>query len=109
MLADWAQDTALGELRANATFRSVPERWGHFTKDNPNDPYTMMDASVSLRRGSLELSVFLDNVFDDREIVWQTPNYPGWPAGASDWRDQFVGYYAVTRPRTLSLSVGVDL
>ncbi|MCY3620227.1 MAG: TonB-dependent receptor [Gammaproteobacteria bacterium] len=109
VLADWAQDTALGELRANATFRSVPERWGHFTKDNPNEPYTMMDASVSLRRGSLELSVFLDNVFDDREIVWQTPGYPGWPGGASDWRDQFVGYYAVLRPRTLSLSVGVDL
>ena len=111
ILGDWAQDTALGEFRANVTFRSVPERWGHFTKDNPNDPYTMMDASVSLRRGALELSVFLDNVFDDRAIVWQTPNYPGWPSrpDVTDWRDQFVGYYAVLRPRTLALSVGFDL
>ena len=108
VLADWAQDTALGELRANVTFRSVRKRWGHFTKDHPNDPYTMTDASASLRRGALELSLFLDNVFDDRAIVWQTPNYPGWPRGASNWRDQFVGYYSVLRPRTLALSVGVN-
>ena len=51
---------------------------------------------------------FIDNVFDDRVIVWQTPNYPGWPRGASNWRDQFVGYYSVLRPRTLAVGVGVD-
>ena len=111
ILGDWTQDTQLGELRANVTFRSVPERWGHFTKDNPNDPYTMTDASVSLRRGALGVSLFLDNVFDDRAIVWQTPNYPGWPSrpDITDWRDQFVGYYSVLRPRTLALSVSVDM
>ena len=87
----------------------VPCRPFRCTKENPNDPYPMMDASVSLRRGALGLSVFLDNAFDVREIVWETPNSPGWPGAARDWRDRFVGYYAVIRPRTLSLSVGVDL
>lgn len=36
VLGDWAQDTALGEFRANVAFRYVPQRWGHFTKENPN-------------------------------------------------------------------------
>ena len=111
ILGDWAQDTALGELSANVTFRYVPERWGHFTKDNPNASYTMADASARLRRGALEFALYIDNVFDDRAIVWQTPNYPGWPSrpDVTNWRDQFVGYYSVLRPRTLALSVSVDM
>ena len=71
----------------------------------------MTDASVSLQRGALGLSLFLDNVFDDRAIGWQTPGYPGWPSRPDirDWRDQFVGYYAILRPRTVALSVSVDM
>ncbi len=110
VLADWTQETALGVLSANATFRYVPERWGHFTKEYPAASYTMMDAAASLRRGSVNISLFLDNMFDDRAIVWQTPQYPGWPSRPGiDWRDQFVGYYAIVRPRTLALSVSVDM
>lgn len=108
VLADWSKTMAIGDVRVNATFRYAPRRYGHFSKDYPVPSYMMTDVSVGVRRDRFEVSLNVDNMFDERALTFQHPGYPGWPSRPGiDWREQY-GVITMVRPRSISLALSYD-
>ena len=109
VLADWRRTMAIGDVRVNATARYALRRYGHFYKENPVPSYMTADLSVGVRRGPLEVSVNIDNVFDEWALTFQNPGYPGWPRRPGiDWREQF-SVFTMIRPRSTGFVVSYDL
>ena len=108
LLADWRKTMSFGDVRVNATARYAPRRYGHFTRDNPVPSYMTADLSVGVRRDRLEVSLNIDNLFDERAFTGQSPGYPGWPAPRADWRDQY-SVFTMIRPRSIGLGVSYDI
>ncbi|MCY3813987.1 MAG: hypothetical protein OXH15_19525 [Gammaproteobacteria bacterium] len=96
---DWAD-------MQSPTFRDYAATQGRYQQSGRS----LINIGESEVIGIEAMGIYAD-VFDDRAIVWQTPNHPGWPSRPDirDWRDQFVAYYAILRPRTLALSVSVGM
>ena len=112
ILADWRTTLANNiDTELNFTFRQVPPRYGHWTKEHPTDEYTVLDGNATFSRDQWSVSVFARNMLDNRGVTWQTPYYPGWPdiPPGGDWQNQFVAYYAVIRPRSLGVTLSYDM
>ena len=109
LLADWSRMMPIGEVRANATARYAPRRYGHFHTENPVPSYMTTDLSVGVRRGALELWMNIDNLFDERALTFQHPGYPGWPYREGiDWREQY-SVFTMIRPRSIGIGVSYHL
>ena len=107
LLADWSRRISNYDVRANATFRHVPERISGYSDLNAQTPvpsYSTADLSVGVGRDAWELALNVHNLFDERGFTAQPVGGGDWPnpGGNTPWLDRF-GIYDVIRPRTAGL------
>ena len=109
LLADWATRINDYDVRANATFRHVPERISGYSDLNGQTPipsYNTADLSVGVGRDAWELALNVHNLFDERGYTNQPVGGGVWPNpdGNAHWLDRFA-LYDVIRPRTVGLEL----
>ena len=117
-LGDWSGRMGNYDVRANATYRHVPERvagYGAGEIQEPTPSYQTFDLSFGASRDQWSFALNLDNLFDKRGYTsqplggndWPNPLCVGvvncWEGNPNDWRDTYA-IYDITRPRTMTFS-----
>ena len=119
LMGDWAGSMSGFDVRANATFRHVPQRvagYGDREIQEPTPEYSTFDLSLGAMRDQWAVAMNIDNLFDERGYTsqplygndWPNPLCVGvvscWEANPNNWRDTYA-IYDITRPRTVTFSV----